>query len=127
MQDKESVKKEKKGDLNDDSDRSVEYVDDDIMDALENQPDNIGEGNSADSADSGFQTIDEGSTVKDDDSFIDGQINENQSDAICSFNKHQDSVYCVAVLEEPKKDGSLLLISGDGRDKAFVWTCAKKH
>jgi len=34
-------------------------------------------------------------------------------------------VYCVAVLEEPKQDGSILFVSGDGQDKAFVWSLKK--
>jgi len=32
----------------------------------------------------------------------------------------------VAILEEPVKGGSLLFVSGDGRDKAMVWTCGKR-
>lgn len=107
---------------NNNNDDSIEYVDDDVIEALENQPDNM---EPADS-ESGFETIDEGSTVKDDDSFIDGDIEKNETDAIVSFNDHQDSVYCVACVEEPKKDGQILFLSGDGRDKAIAWTVAKR-
>lgn len=35
-------------------------------------------------------------------------------------------MYCVAILEEPKKDGKIVFVSGDGRDKAFVWTVVKE-
>lgn len=97
-------------------------VDDDVMDAYEQQEDNLGDG-IADS-DSGFQTFDEGS-VKDDESFNDGEITLTKSDAITHFDDHQDSVYCVAILEQPEKDGSILFVSGDGRDQAYVWTVCK--
>lgn len=100
--------------------KDVYYVDDDVLDAYDNQADNLGEDDSQfddnDSEGSGFQTYDEGSTVKDDDSFVDGQIKPEDSDAIVHFDEHQDSIYCVAALEEPTTDGtgSLLFVSGDG-------------
>ncbi len=57
-----------------------------------------------------------------DESFNDGEIEKTVSDAIAQFDDHADSVYCVAVLEQPVVGGSILFVSGDGRDKAYVWT-----
>jgi hypothetical protein len=36
-------------------------------------------------------------------------------------------VYCIAVLEQPVADGSILFVSGDGRDKAYIWTVNKNE
>lgn len=48
------------------------------------------------------------------------------SDAIVHFDDHTDSVYCVGVLEQPEEGGSILFVSGDGRDKALLWTVDTK-
>ena len=46
--------------------------------------------------------------------------------AIAHFDDHSDSIYCIGVLEEPVKDGKIVFVSGDGRDKAYVWTIGKE-
>lgn len=82
-----------------------------------------GDGDESDG--SGFQTFDEGS-VAGDESFNDGEIQQTESDAITHFDDHADAVYCVGILEEPKEGGKILFVSGDGRDKAYVWTICKE-
>lgn len=47
---------------------------------------------------------------------LDQQILE--SDAIAHFDDHEDSAYCIAVLERPEGP---LFVSGDGRDKCYAW------
>lgn len=100
----------------------VFYVDEDVINQLDAQEDQMSDD---ESNDSGFQTYDEGS-VAGDESFNDGEIQQQPSDAIAHFDEHCDAVYCVAILEEPKKDGKIVFVSGDGRDKAFVWTVVKE-
>lgn len=109
---KENIPSDDEGQAN----GEVQYVDDNIIDAMDAQ-----EEEDFNDDDSGFQTFDEGS-VAGDESFNDGEIEKTVSDAIAQFDDHADSVYCVAVLEQPVVGGSILFVSGDGRDKAYVWT-----
>ena len=103
-------------------DQDVQYIDDDLMDQLDAQEDEMPDDQSNDS---GFQTFDEG-TDAGDESFNDGEILQQPSDAIAHFDDHSDSIYCIGVLEEPVKDGKIVFVSGDGRDKAYVWTIGKE-
>jgi WD40 repeat protein len=52
------------------------------------------------------------------------QLNQGESDAIATFNNHTDSVYCVDWMETP--DGTVF-VSGDLKDKAFVWKIEAKN
>ena len=97
----------------------VVYMDDDIMQQLDEQQ--LVEEPQDDDNES-FQTFDEGSDAGD---FDDGAVLDQQileSDALAHFDDHEDSAYCIAVLERPE---GTLFVSGDGRDKCYAWTISE--
>lgn len=100
--------------MHDDEQVDVQYVDDDVIAALDEEA--YGEEDPND-----FETFNE-EEFAEGDQYEEGQIIHQtaaQNDSFAQFNDHKDSVYCIAGLQ---KTPSNIYVSGDGKDKAYVWT-----
>lgn len=47
-------------------------------------------------------------------------LEKYESDSVAHFDDHEDSAFCVDVLQSP--DGvNNFFVSGDGKDKCYIW------
>lgn len=102
------------------SEEDVEYVDEDMLENMDLQPEQMPE-----ESDDDFKTMKE-SELGDEDQMMFGEgeiIAENeliQDDSACQLALvHQDHVYCVT--QVPKAPFNTF-ISGDGNDKCYIWS-----
>ena len=109
------------------SEGDVEYVDEDLLDIMDQQPEMLGE-----ESDDDFKTMKESEFGDEDQEmamdFGEGEIiAENeliQDDSACQLALvHQDHVYCVT--QVPKAPFNTF-ISGDGNDKCYIWAIKPK-
>lgn len=105
--------------MNEDQQVDIQYVDDDIIAAMDEEAYDDEDQND-------FETFNE-EEFGEGDQYEEGQIIQQtaaQNDSYAQFNNHKDSVYCIAGLS--KTTGNIY-VSGDGKDKAYVWTIAPEE
>ena len=108
-------------------DEDVEYVDNEMLEKMDEQEELYGSG--GDDSDD-FKTMKD-SEIGDEDQYkyMDGDIVKEflymDNDSVCQFQlAHQDHVYCIAQVPH---GGYNTFISGDGDDKCYVWDVRPKQ
>ena len=101
------------------SEGDIEYVDDELIEALDHDEDEESEGfktmKESDIDDSEQMMLDDGAIIAE---------KEIQKDYVCQLALvHEDHVYSLAQLPQNPYN---TFISGDGKDKCFVWAIKPK-